>query len=274
MVGLELFEEELPAPIEVLERLFGHAGTSVIGAAFTYSFFVHPDAVRELTPLYPDFARPSRVHYPGKKKGERAEWEGETVKLDDNSHAQMAWRKYTGQAVVRRSGYGVRHIWGHPWDPNAFTAGWNLCYMPFWIGMLTEDQHPHHDLQQAIKQASWDLFFANNPVCEPPNFVRDPGFDLAGVLYGQRPQVIRKGQPMKSSAADGHAIQHVRAIRSSEKQSWENLRKAVRSLLNLPHDPFANTSVAESSKVAVRRMRKQTKLSLEQLKDVLDSMRP
>jgi len=65
--------------------------------------------------------------------------------------------------------------------------------MPFWIGMLTEDQHPHRDLQQAVKQASWDIFFADNPVCEPPDFVRDPGFHLAGVLRGQRPQVIRRG---------------------------------------------------------------------------------
>lgn len=192
MVDFESFEDELPAPIETLEKLLGDAGTSVVKAAFAYSFFVHPDAVRNRTPLYPQSARVSKEHYPGKKRREHAQWGGVTVKLDDNSHAHMAWKKYTGQRVVRRSGYGIRHIWGHPWDPNAFTAGWNLCYMPFWIGMLTEDQHPHHDLQQAVKQASWDLFFADNPVCEPPDFVRDPGFHLAGVLRGQRLQVIRR----------------------------------------------------------------------------------
>ena len=193
MVGFESFEDELPAPIETLERLLCDACTSIVEAAFAYSFFVHPDSVRERTPFYPDFARSSRKHYPGKKKGEHAQWRGGTVKLDDNSRAHMAWGKYTGQRVVRRSGYGVRHIWGHPWDPNAFTAGWNLCYMPFWIGMLTEDQHPHRELQQAVKQASWELFFVGNPVCERPDFVRDQGFHLADVLRGRRPQVIRRG---------------------------------------------------------------------------------
>ena len=59
---------------------------------------------------------------------------------------------------------------GHPWNPDAFTAGWNLCYMPFWAGMLTEDQHPLPELQLAIKQASWDLYFQDNQVCEPPDF--------------------------------------------------------------------------------------------------------
>ena len=272
MVSFESFEDELPAPIETLEKLLVEAGTSVVQAAFAYSFFVHPDAVRKLTPLYPDFARHSRKHYRGKKAREYAEWEDRTVKLDGNSRAQEAWGTYTGQRVVRKSGYGVRHIWGHPWDPNAFTAGWNLCYMPFWIGMLTEDQHPHHDLQKAVKQASWNLFFADNPVCEPPDFVRDPGFDLAGVLHERRPQVIRRGKPMKSGDPAGPTIDLVRAIQRGGSYSWENLRKAVRSLLCLSHDDFADTSVAGKSKVAVRRMEKQTGLSLEELKEILDRM--
>lgn len=272
MVSFESFEDELPAPIETLDKLLVAAGTSVVQAAFAYSFFVHPDAVRDLTPLYPKSARRSQEHYHGKKKGELAQWGDVTVKLDDNSHAQKAWGRYTGQRVVRKSGYGVRHIWGHPWDPISFTAGWNLCYMPFWIGMLTEDQHPHHDLQKAVKQASWDLFFADNPVCEPPDFVRDPGFNLAGVLREQRLQVIRRGQPMKSGDPAGPEVDLVRAIRSRTSQSWENLRKAVRSLLCLPQDRFANTSVAEKSEIAIRRMRKQTGLSLEELKEILDHM--
>ena len=272
MVGFELFEGQLPAPIETLESLLGNAGTSVVEAAFAHSFFAHPDAIRDLTPCYPKFARTSRKYYPGKKKGEEAQWRGAIVKLDDNSRAHSAWRRYTGQRVVRKSGYGVRHIWGHPWDPNAFTAGWNLCYMPFWVGMLTEDQHPHRDLQQAVKQASWDLFFSHNPVCEPPDFVEDPGFDLAGVLGEQRPQVIRRAQPMKSSAVDGPTIQLVREIRSRESQSWDNLRKAVRSLLCLPHGPLEPPNVAEHATVAVRRMAKQTQLSLDQLKRILDTM--
>ena len=49
--------------------------------------------------------------------------------LGDNAYAQYAWQKYTGRPIERRSGFGVRHIWGNPWNPDAFTAGWNLCYI-------------------------------------------------------------------------------------------------------------------------------------------------
>ena len=231
---------------------------------------MHREAVKKRTPYFPAHARSSREHYPGKKKGERADWNGVTVKLDDNSCAQRAWGQYTGRPVVRKSGYGVRR--GHPGDPDAFTAGWNLCYMPFWVGMLTEDQHPHYALQQAVKQASWDLFFADDPVCEPPSFVKDPGFNLAEALREQNIRVIREGKPMAPSAMRGpiDVEDVVRAIRG--RQSCSNLQKAVRELLGLPHEPFGTANVAASSKSMVRGMRKQTGVSLHRLKDILDSM--
>ena len=137
--------------------------------------------------MFPERARRSREHYPGIDKGQKAIWtagDGREIILDDNSRAQMAWERYTSSRLARRSGYGVRHIWGNTHNPEAFTAGWNLCYMPFWAGMLTEDQHPHPDLQLAIRQASWDLFFSDTPVCDPPDFVSDPGLDLDMVLDG------------------------------------------------------------------------------------------
>jgi hypothetical protein len=37
--------------------------------------------------------------------------------------------------------------------------------MPFWVGMLTESQHPHPALQKAIKQVAYELFFQGTPVC-------------------------------------------------------------------------------------------------------------
>ncbi len=123
--------------------------------------------VRERTPFFPDRARRSREHYPNLDKGAQATWDagdGREVILDDNSRAQMAWERYTGHRLARGSGYGIRHIWGNTHNPEAFTAGWNLCYIPFWAGMLTEDQHPYVELQRAVRQASWDLFFSQNPV--------------------------------------------------------------------------------------------------------------
>ncbi len=183
-----MVHRENPAhPIETLEDYFRKGGASLVQAAFAHSYFIHPDSMREKVVYFPDRARLSREHYPGLDIGAKAVWSGDMreVKLDRNQRAQMAWAKYTGQPLAKKTGYSVRHIWGHPWDPDAFTAGWNLCYMPFWAGMLTEEQHPHEDLERAIRQASWDMYFRENPVCEPPSFVEDPGLDLDSLLDGQ-----------------------------------------------------------------------------------------
>ena len=152
-----------------LENYFRECGVSIIQAAFTHTYFLDPVEVLKKTPYFPDHVRSSREHYPRLDKGNSSTWnagDGRTVILDDNSRAQMAWEQYTGYKLERRTGYGVRHIWGNTHNPNAFTAGWNLCYMPYWAGMLTEEQHPHRELQQAICQASWDLFFSGTPVCD------------------------------------------------------------------------------------------------------------
>ena len=78
-------------------------------------------------------------------------------------------------------------------NPDAFTAGWNLCYMPFWAGMLTEDQHPPPPkLQAAIRQASWNLYFSSHPVCEIPDFVTSPDIDLTVLLDGSPLKVLRQ----------------------------------------------------------------------------------
>lgn len=182
-------------PISALENIFRTGGMTLIQAAFKHSFFLDPEQVRGNTPKFPGFARYSRTHYPNKKKGDAALWQGRPVKLDDNSKAQAAWAQYSGRALSRKSGYGVRHIWGNPWNPEAYTAGWNLCYMPFWVGMLTESQHPHPALQKAIKQVAYELFFQDNPVCNRPTFVTDPGFgrELREHLGNQPIILLRRG---------------------------------------------------------------------------------
>ena len=173
----------------------------MIRAAFACSYFTCPNKVRAKTPLFPDRARYSREHYPDKKKGEWTEWGNREVKLDDNSAAHRAWEKYTGHALLRKSGYGLRHIWGHPWNPDAFTAGWNLCYMPFWAGMLTEKQHPHEKLECAFRQASWNLYFAENSVCDKPDFVENPGMDLDSILDGRPILILEKSNRTHQNSA-------------------------------------------------------------------------
>ena len=209
MVNVQIHPGDLIPPIQSLENYFWHGGVSIIQSAFAHSYFVHPDAVRAKTPYYRDRARYSREHYAGLGKGELTNWseDGRPIRLDDNQYAQNAWTGYTRRPLSRGSGYGLRHIWGNTHNPDAFTAGWNFCYMPFWAGMLTEDQHPHPELRDAIKQASWDLYFRDDPVCPPPDFVANPGLDLQTILGGQ-PLLILTRDATADVTPSGRASTH------------------------------------------------------------------
>ena len=288
MLYFQLHHRELTHPVTVLEEYFRRAGVTVIQAAFAHSYFIHPDSVRSKTPYFPNRARFSRRRYPGAIKGQRAVWavDGREIMVDDNQHAQLAWARYTGRGLSRGTGYSVRHIWGHPWDPDAFTAGWNLCYMPFWAGMLTEGQHPHEKLELAVRQASWDLYFRNKRVCEPPDFVEDPGLDLPSLMAGQPVLILERetrsdtqrpklSVPVKHNrsnpmAARGDIPEEMRAIRSQAHQSWSNILKAARSLQGLDHEPFGTHNVENSAKSCVRKIHREVGLTYAEIESLLN----
>ena len=101
MLYLQIHTGELAPPVRSLEDYFREGGVSIIQAAFQHSYFVHPDAVRAKTPYFPERARRSREHYPGLEKGKQAIWpgNGREVRLDDNQHAQMAWKSIRGMGL-------------------------------------------------------------------------------------------------------------------------------------------------------------------------------
>ena len=280
MPDIRIHDDRLVPPVESLERYFRDGGTTVLQAAFEHSYFAHPDRVRGNTPLYPDRARRSRDHYPNLDKGALADWRGRQVKLDDNAKAQRAWASYSGHPIQRGSGYGVRHVWGHPWDPDAFTAGWNLCYMPFWAGMLTERQHPHPELERTIRQAAWDLFFRDDPVCIPPDFVTEPGIDLDAILRGQPILVLAGETPAagRTVLPPGASIEDIdarlREIRQITRQSWSNLVKAALSLQGKAHQPFGTRPVRATAESVLRRMQRETGLDPAALEKRLTAMQP
>ena len=245
MPEFRVHDGEIEPPVESLERYFRNGGATILKAAFEQSFFVHPDRVRGNTPLYPDRARLSREHYPGLDRGAHAKWQGREVKLGDNAKAQQAWARYTGRRIERGSGYGVRHVWGHPWDPDAFTAGWNLCYMPFWAGMLTERQHPHPELEKALRQAAWDLYFGDDPVCAPPGFVTDPGVDLDVMLDGQ-PILLLAGRGAIGGRRQGASAKAFSVRTTSPAQSGEMLQDIVRELMQTVLEDFPEALEGET----------------------------
>lgn len=279
MVTIDKHTGVLTSPVEALEGYLQSAGTTVLQAAFEHSFFVDPARVRAKTPWFPKRARMSREHYPGVRRGQQAFWEGRPVTICDNGYAQQAWQRYTRRKLERGSGYSVRHIWGNPWDPDAFTAGWNLCYMPFWAGMLTKRQQPHPLLEQAVRQASWDLYFRDNPVCAPPRFVKDAGMNLDTLLGGQPLRILegtmatttRKSvPPLPPGSLDRETLDRIQDIKKQRHQSWSNICKAVRALQAKAHEPFGTKNVAASSKSTVRRILRETNLNLAQLEALLD----
>ena len=277
MVDLEIYNGELTPPIQSLEHYFCVGGVSIIEAAFAHSYFVHPDRVRAEPALYPHRARYSKDYYPGLQRGDHAIWggDGREVRLDDNQQAQIAWERYTKSRIERRIAYSVRHIWGNPWDPDFFTAGWNLCYMPFWAGMLTEEQHPHEELAKAIRQASWDLYFRKDRVCRPPVGVENPGMNLESLLGSQRLRVLLKepSPPAKRTevAVPGKSdtkaaqLELMKEIRRERHQSWSNIRKAARALQGLAHEDFRKPAVKSGAESDVRRIRRETGLTLQQI---------
>ena len=126
--------------------------------------------------------------------------------------------------------------------------------------MLTERQHPHPELEKAVRQATWDLYFRDDPVCDPPEFVTDPGVDLDTMLDGQ-PILLLVGASAPTSrvslpaGASGDEIDaQILEIRKSTDQSWSNLQKAVLSLQGKPHEPFGTRNVEVNAKSVVRRI--------------------
>ena len=281
MIEKKFYTEDLKSPIELLELKFGGAN-ALIRAAFECSFFVCPNEVRNKLVYFPDRARSSKEHYPETKKGYTVDLaDGQKIKLEDNTSAQKAWEKYTGRKIIRKKGYGLRHIWGHPWNPNAYTAGWNFCYMPFWAGMLTEKQHPHEKLKTSFEQASWFLYFENDPVCDPPEFVKNPEFDLESILGGQpilllstsdkgnTKKIVRKSRIIEKLSSDGDIWEKIKEIRGTSR-SWVNIRKATLNLQDKSYEEFSTVNVAKTSKSCVRKILKETGISLQELEKMLD----
>jgi hypothetical protein len=84
-----------------------------------------------------------------------------------------------GDKEGRIRGYHVAHVWERVYDPQCFTAGWNLCLMPGFLKLFTEQQDRIPLLHQVIQQTAFDLYFRSSALGLPiPPYVTDPGLDL------------------------------------------------------------------------------------------------
>ena len=175
---------------DILLELFSCGETELAGFLLRHTYFISPDRIRQRytkngnAAWFPDCVRESKLHHVGKHKKDASAWEGRPVKVCDNTKARLAFGKFSdlvmaGDKEDRIRGYHVAHIWERVYDPECFTAGWNLCLMPGFLKLFTEQQDRIPLLHQVIQQAAFDLYFKNDAIgLTTPSFVTDPGVEL------------------------------------------------------------------------------------------------
>jgi len=181
----------LPLAKDILLELFGNDEEALAGFLLRHTYFLSPERIRQryektgTAAWFPTCVRGSREHHKGKQKKDQSIWQGRAVTVCDNTKARSAFALFSGLVMAgdkegRIRGYHVAHVWERVYDPECFTAGWNLCLMPGFLKLFTEQQDRIQLLHQVIQQAAFDLYFNDNTAGFPmPPFVTDPGMDLS-----------------------------------------------------------------------------------------------
>ena len=175
---------------DILLSLFKGGETELAGFLLCHTYFISPDRIRQRyektgsAAWFPGCVRESKQHHKGKHKNDPSVWKDRPVKVCDNTKARLAFAKFSdlvmaGDKQDRIRGYHVAHIWEQVYDPECFTAGWNLCLMPGFLKLFTEQQDRVELLHKVIQQAAFDLYFKSSDIGFPtPADVADPGLDL------------------------------------------------------------------------------------------------
>jgi hypothetical protein len=189
---------ELTPAREILLNLFGGEEKLVAEALLRHTYFIHPRRIRERreqtgsAAWFPNHVRMSNEYHPGARRKGRSSWEGREVVVCDNNQARRVFGAFTGLVMSgnqegRIRGYHVAHIWERVYDPDCFTAGWNMCLMPGFLKLFTEQQDRIELLHQVVQQAAFDLYFKDGTIGLPtPVYVSNPGLDLIGEFPGIR----------------------------------------------------------------------------------------
>ncbi len=188
---------------DLLLSLFNKGVDQLTSFLLHHSYFVHPERLRQHFnkhrhwAYFPNCVRESNQYHKGKHKGQESHWEGRAVRVCDNTKARLAFSRFSGLVLAgnkddrRIRGYHVAHVWERVYDPECFTAGWNLCLMPGFLKLFTEQQDRMTLLHEAIEQAAFDLFFRGELLgLRCPAFVRDHGRNLKAEFPNWVPNVL------------------------------------------------------------------------------------
>ena len=115
------------------------------------------------------------------------------------------------------------------------------------------------------------------------DFIEDMGVNLDSLSSHQPSSVSdsetlnREGTPPQTVSElvdiENEAFERMKGVRAQTHQSWVNIRKGVQALQGKPHKDFGTPNVGNTAKSCVRRISKETGLSLAQIENVLDERR-
>lgn len=136
---------------QALEHLLEQAGYPTIETAVAaHTVFLHPDTVAQaagkaIVPVVR--GREPRRRQFGTLDGDRP------VGFDDNTTPKVAFLWAADR--VRGDDTQFNHVWMCTRNPDAYTALWNLCCTPAFLGKTT-DNHPM--VLALLQYRAWDLF--------------------------------------------------------------------------------------------------------------------
>jgi hypothetical protein len=180
----------------LLRQLFDDDLERLATFLLSHTYFIDPQKIRTLikehghAAVFPKCVRASREHHPGAARGHQSIWLKQEVRVYDNSKARLAFARISklvlsGDRPNRVRGYHVAHVWGRVFDPQFFTAAWNLCLIPGFLKLSTEEQDSIPLLKCIIQQAAFDTYFAKKAIgIRAPNGVEQPKLKVKRYLRG------------------------------------------------------------------------------------------
>lgn len=160
--------EPIPDGFEALKLVLHRAEyRTVLEAVAGHTVFLDPETVKQTKgeALFPivrkkkDDPRPLGATDTQPGRGQ--------VILDDNTSPTLAFRWAARQE--RPPDVQFNHIYKRPYDPDCYTALWNICVTPAFLAKLTD---VHDDVIAALRRRSFDLYGylpADKPEPEPPD---------------------------------------------------------------------------------------------------------
>lgn len=210
--------ELLSAPsLRIFEWATNTSEADLLRIILNAALFIDPDRVRQVPVMSPDCVRKSNQWHPGKQKGETSSWNGLPVQVCDNTQARVAFGKYIDRKMGGRDrnvsvGWEVAHVWGRVFDPDYFTAGWNMVLIPGFLRVLTEEQAQSPLFSRCIQALAYRLFFKSNPVAAPTVLPElDSATELPSWLSDFSPRILRAAELKPKVTVDIDALpEHLR----------------------------------------------------------------